>query len=822
MINSLTSIEELYEMGLFSNVRIISCCENGDIHTVDDLLKYYHYDDSKDRFLLLHNCGKKTNRDFVSLCQQLEILLDGTDECTDSLSMNNSINRNLLSDSEIVFSKGFYANSTLEELYNRGIIPSIRIVNSCKRNKINTLGDLLRYYYSGKSLLDIKNFGKKCYFIVMDFIDSIKDEWECYFSSQSPCQNKPEDNDSLNLFADIVLDFCIKKELDIDLFDSFMKSDKRFDVRYRFGIKDIFLFYDFAINVRSRLDEIDRNAEKYNSSKKSILVFLNTTIAKLIAAVLTLNENCLSYINFKCRNLLAINNLCYAGHDVKSFLNNYCSICESDFTDSIQREKAVEVIDCLQESAEYLTITKTDGIVDDLEKWFGIKIIDKSWINDYFVNKGRFPLIKLVELYYSDAIQSCYKSEILDKSLKKRAMIGFYYGIGIEKPMPINDMCKMFLCSKQHVLSFCKNSDPIKYAGFGEYDWKNYHLILNPKEELIISFDSSKIDNIIDDEQLVSDSNVLVDLLINVLGYKIIRFKKAELVITDNCILEEFNVAEAMDCADKIINGNRVADKIVTVESMLPLNSSVKVVRAFRMILERFYKDDKNVAFCDDGIVLYKNHCIEMGDLAIQILKEHGDPMSAEAIFLEALEREPTHKVDNLILFKRCLYEEEEIVSLGKSGLYALKEWGIKHKTIRELVRQFLFGKESPQKIEDILQYVNVFYPSTNLHSLESSIKVDKTIVFIGNNKYMLANKAYEYNQKALTSSTIDFIKRMMGFIDSHYLFPAAISADSEEETLHKWWFDTICHMDRLNVDDRNAINEFKEKYRAFIPDNQC
>ena len=115
-------------------------------------------------------------------------------------------------------------------------------------------------------------------------------------------------------------------------------------------------------------------------------------------------------------------------------------------------------------------------------------------------------------------------------------------------------------------------------------------------------------------------------------------------------------------------------------------------------------------------------------DLAYLVLRQHGSPMHfrevAEAITSHF--NRPTHTAT----CHNELIKDERFVLIGR-GLYALKEWGYRSGTAREVIRQIIEEEGRPMSREEIIERV----------MKERYLKKNTILVNLQNPKYFVKNE---------------------------------------------------------------------------------
>jgi hypothetical protein len=148
----------------------------------------------------------------------------------------------------------------------------------------------------------------------------------------------------------------------------------------------------------------------------------------------------------------------------------------------------------------------------------------------------------------------------------------------------------------------------------------------------------------------------------------------------------------------------------------------------------------------DNQLVIPRNTMIKLSEYIVDILRGTGHPMHLKEIHRELARR--SHKAPhNIESLRSSILSIDDIIAIGKTSTYALKEWGgIKTGTIKALVKEFLSKFEEPKHINDIAEYVTRFRKTTDKNIL-SNLKLDRSRSFVFYKKSFIGLRSKKYKR---------------------------------------------------------------------------
>jgi len=217
-----------------------------------------------------------------------------------------------------------------------------------------------------------------------------------------------------------------------------------------------------------------------------------------------------------------------------------------------------------------------------------------------------------------------------------------------------------------------------------------------------------------------------------------------------------------------------------------------------------------------------------LSDVVYGILRQNGNPMHIEEIFLEFKKIFPEHKYFEAAQLRPYLYKNEAISHRNRSSTYTLKEWKyIKSGTIRDAIVEFLSKNDLPQTVDDITEYVLQHFPDTNVASVRTSMFNDtrNRFSFFGDNLFGLVRKEYpsEYEeieqQKGQKKPIEQRLYDLEKFLSENDHFPFSTSDNENEISLYRWWRVLNKKMNKLTEQQMISVVRIKNQYVDYETD---
>lgn len=153
----------------------------------------------------------------------------------------------------------------------------------------------------------------------------------------------------------------------------------------------------------------------------------------------------------------------------------------------------------------------------------------------------------------------------------------------------------------------------------------------------------------------------------------------------------------------------------------------------------------------DEGHIVLKQNFVDVSSELQIILTAARKPLSLQELFDAFNRRNPRHRYNGADPKKIVPYivKNKQIVPIGRTGRYALRQWNVNTLTIRDILRQTLQVADKPLHTDTLLKTVAQHYPNTSLNSLTATMSSNEFVNF-GKGYYGLANKTYTQDQADL------------------------------------------------------------------------
>ena len=233
-----------------------------------------------------------------------------------------------------------------------------------------------------------------------------------------------------------------------------------------------------------------------------------------------------------------------------------------------------------------------------------------------------------------------------------------------------------------------------------------------------------------------------------------------------------------------------------------------------------------------DAIHVEKNASRNNSEWVEIIIREIGHPIALDEIFAELEKRHPG-KSKSSIALSGAIRMNPNIVPIGRSSTYGLKEWSDgaqRGGTIREFATEYLLSLEKPiATLAEIAKYVRKFRPTSSDKSIHANLLLEANgafqIFYKGNDRYIgLAN--YEYGDEYRPFDRNKDAKRdfktsctlLEEFVAEKGRLPFSNNVDEEEKRLARFWNVQLSHLEKgeLREDERAIIEAMSQKFNGL------
>lgn len=330
--------------------------------------------------------------------------------------------------------------------------------------------------------------------------------------------------------------------------------------------------------------------------------------------------------------------------------------------------------------------------------------------------------------------------EILDKHIEKDILIK-RYGLLDGKEYTLEELSVYFDCARQHI-QYSENNILKKLRSLisGQSllkpscrcNKKHVEFLGNLSHEL-------KNQSIISCAQIKSICKNYNGLALSV---KTIPFFKL--------LLEIWNIVEVNVDSDIIYMTNQDIDKKIVFKAykiiIKTLENAVKPIDFFDIVLavkkplnsctiandtiKVICNSLENIDILADGKYQLKfHHLTSLSDCAFRILFEKQESMTYNDIWREIAHRFTLTKTERKGTAKSLstqLSMDQRFSAIGKSGFWALSEWGVNSDTILRLILDSFYSFNRPCGIEEIAKYIGGIRPKVDRKSIVAIILMNK------------------------------------------------------------------------------------------------
>ena len=258
-------------------------------------------------------------------------------------------------------------------------------------------------------------------------------------------------------------------------------------------------------------------------------------------------------------------------------------------------------------------------------------------------------------------------------------------------------------------------------------------------------------------------------------------------------------------------------------------------------------KNDYGICIGEDRTLHIMHNAIDRKEEIYKILEENGSPMHISQIMNALKLRNDELSIATTEQVKADIQRHPEIVPLGRSSSYAIKEWNLYTGTIRDLLYDILSNESTPISIEELYKKVSQIYPNTSIKSITSTMASDEQERFVRfvDLHYGIVGKKYPDNYivwDAEEHSKKTFEERLRefeSFLKSHRHLPRSGSEFMQEASLWRWYKRVIGNDISISEEQRKKISKvlnknndclvtgieysfyrYCEEFKAYIEDN--
>lgn len=271
-------------------------------------------------------------------------------------------------------------------------------------------------------------------------------------------------------------------------------------------------------------------------------------------------------------------------------------------------------------------------------------------------------------------------------------------------------------------------------------------------------------------------------------------------------------------------------------------NETIELCHFFNTVTKHNLSDGEMKEICDvmstyllkrDGVqtnkdnqLVFEHNSLDRSLAIERVLREKGTPMSVAEIFETYNNTHPSEKIDSQSSVHSYLLRNDNVISMGKRGLYALKEWpDIYSGCLKDHIPEVLDRYDRPLTLSELTARVRENFPDTNEKSVSTLIYANPDglyEVFVGN-LVGLAGKNYDDRELKVrkVKRRETFNERMdnfMKFVDEEGRLPYT-NSNEEESSLDRWRKNIQCGKVEASESQINVLNKYLEE-SSDLPQN--
>lgn len=641
-------------------------------------------------------------------------------------------------------------NKSIEELFESKII-SVRAYHCCQNARLYSLNDVLTFSMQGNSFRNVRNAGYQ----TSNELEKLCKKFSKYLENQGSEQTKINTNNDIDIKIanrDLVI-FKYKELLD------------SCSARTKNGLSNLsaseFLeeylscneneLYEIRNIGKKSVDEIVELREKLVSF---IEIFKNSEVAE---------ESYKDLVKIKYKELLdsctvrTKNGLSRFSSDefLKNFL--YCDEIELFKIKNIGKKSVDEIVQLREKLISFIKNFNNTEVKESsnyqiikLKTKFKSVIGKNNFAIDFLEKTNHLPMLWLLEKYITSSeskeieiLCECFPILQNHENLSLNDLAE-KHNLSRERIRQIrNQVYEKFLEIKNSTFASRYIRNLISYGLVPLDDSKEWEYLLKIFINTNITcHDSIAVQNILNEE----DCNLSFVFILQIITYLfpnnfallggiemsekqqiwnktyIIKKKYSDIFDFEKFRLEFVNILSEnekeylMDIEDYIANSRCWIDFEFT-----EIDELVIIVREILFHEFGLYSEE-----IDGQLKIPANKKRNPIDVVYEILKQKGNPMHLDEIFVEFKKILPEHKYTEAAQLRPWLQRNELISFRNRSSIYTLKEWKhIRTGTIRDAMIEFLMKYDSPQSAEDITNYLLLHFPKTNISSVRTSMLND-------------------------------------------------------------------------------------------------
>ena len=232
-----------------------------------------------------------------------------------------------------------------------------------------------------------------------------------------------------------------------------------------------------------------------------------------------------------------------------------------------------------------------------------------------------------------------------------------------------------------------------------------------------------------------------------------------------------------------------------------------------------------NITVDEENCFEIKQSKVDINLELTEILDIIGYPVTLDELFIFFKDKYPEHKYEEASQLRPSILSSENIVAIGKSGMYGLKKWNMFTGSVRDCAYMILSQSTEPMPDEQLVAKLLEHFPNSNYKSLMSSLVSDPKERFAHyTDSYTGLMEQTHLTNKTLVKSRMSFGNRLddlMKFLSDYKRWPFASGGD-EEASLARWIYNHTRReiLPGYDPEEARQIEALQEQYSHYPHNN--
>lgn len=420
---------------------------------------------------------------------------------------------------------------------------------------------------------------------------------------------------------------------------------------------------------------------------------------------------------------------------------------------------------------------------------------------DFRDKYGRYPMLYILTAYLSlssDRTDSLYT---------------YKYGISTGIPRSNDEVALAYHMTRERVRQIIQRyrlDSTLEFVSMP--DWRYY--ITNAP--LILTEASSMYREVAELENLQNGFSAFVGLMNSIVSYRKIRRKGEKIYVQKEY---ERQARDILDRLTEIVETRYARDTRFNLSDIVgqgEINISIA-----RLLLRGVF----GLIVDENNVFEVKQRRVDVSMEIVEILDVIGSPITLDEIFLFFKDKYPEHKYEDASQLRASINLSDEIVAIGKSGIYGLKKWNLFTGSVRDCAYMLLKSEEEPIPDAELVERLLKYFPNSNYKSLMSSLMSDPRDRFAHyvDSTIWLSERTH-LTSKVQVKSRMSYENRLEDlkvFLTDYKRWPFASGGD-EEASLARWIYN---HTKRdllpgYDPDEAKQIERLQEEYSHYPHNN--